>query len=346
MILKGQIINMGEKIFLTWNKQVEKLESRNICFRTDEERKNAKFALQNNSYYALVNGYKDFFCILDESGEDDYQHELFVDLRDTFDFDKELSALVFKYLLRIEDSIKAIFSYYIGEQYGHKDTDYLDVKKYRKGNYVAREQKFEVDILLEKLNRTIDMERDLQIEHYSKIYGYVPPWVLASCLSMDTLMYWYKLSNRKIKEKTVQTMLYDFEQYPFTHITDIEENIELFTNLTTLIKEYRNRAAHGNRIINHSSKHNIKIHLLELYALNRKEIKGLYLKGVLKNDIFSLFVTIVIMLSKRETIRNNFIKEIEVLFYRFKIDNPALYKKVTNKVKLNDNFLEVLRGII
>ena len=59
-----------------------------------KKRKEAIYALQNNSYYSLVNGYKDFFSIIDKNGEDDYQYVLFVDLRDTYDFDKELSALI------------------------------------------------------------------------------------------------------------------------------------------------------------------------------------------------------------------------------------------------------------
>ena len=337
---------MGEKIFLSLEEQIKKLESRKLSFRNDEERKEAIYALQNNSYYSLVNGYKDFFSIIDKNGEDDYQYVLFVDLRDTYDFDKELSALIFKYLLRIEDSIKAIFSYHIGKHYGHKNHDYLDRKKYRKGSFVKKEQKYEIEILLEKLNRTIDMERDLQIKHYSNMYGYVPPWVLAGCLSMDTLMYWYKLSDRQIKEQTVKTMMYDFSQYPFYHITDIEENLEFFVNLTTIIKEYRNRAAHSNRIINHRSRHNIKIHLLELYALERKDIRSLYTKGILKNDISSLFVTIAIMLSKRNTIRNNFIRELKALFYNFKLANPNLYTRVTSKVRLDYDFSELLRDII
>lgn len=335
-----------EKVFLKWSDQVNKLEERHLVFRDDIEKRNAKYALQNNSYYALVNGYKNFFCVSNTSGEDDFQNELFIDLRDTFDFDKELSAIIFKYLLRIEDSIKAIFSYYVGQTHGHKDSDYLDPCVFRKGRDVKKLKKFERDIIIEKLEDIISKKMEPQLIHYRSKYGYVPSWVLASCVSMDNLMFWYKLSDRHIKRRVIQTMMYDYSQYPWTFITDEEENLELFTNLMTIIKEYRNRAAHGNRIINHQSKHNIKINLLELYACNRRVLMQEYENGALKGDVFSLFVAITIMLSKRDTVRCKFIRELEILFSEFEKENSVLYKKVIGKVNLPHDFANILRGVV
>lgn len=335
-----------EKIFLNWNQQIDKLKSRNLVFGNKEEEKNAIFSLQNNSYYAIINGYKDIFCVKTKDGQDDYQNELFINLRDSYEFDKELSAIVFKYLLKIEDSLKAVFSYNVGNIHGHKESSYLIEEKYRLGEYRRNKEKYEREILLDKLSNEIDNNFNPQMIHYKQNYEYTPPWVLASCISLDTLLYWIKLSRTTIKSNTINTFLLNCNNYPFTHITVYEENAELFTNAFTIIKEYRNRAAHGNRIMNHVSKNNIKINLLELYAGNRKEIMAAYRQGSLNRDLMSLFVAITIMLSKRNTIRNLFISEVEAHFSNLEKDNEYLYSKVIEHIKLPTNFLELLRGII
>ncbi|GGC74677.1 Abi family protein [Enterococcus wangshanyuanii] len=336
----------SEKIFLTWHQQVEKLASRNLYFSDKNEKEQAKQILQNNSYYALVNGYKNILNVVCVNGEDDFQGESFHDLNQSYTFDKELSAIIFKYLLRIEDSIKAIFSYYLGEQFGHKNVDYLLEANYKSGNYVNNAGKYERDILLDKLNKIISESNAVQIKHYREEHGYAPPWVLASSVSLDTLMYWFKLSRPTIKKQVVKTLLYDYEQYPFSHITSIEENIELFSNMMTIVKEYRNRAAHGNRIMNHLSKHNLRIHLIQLYSDNRIELYEEYKNGSLNRDFFSLCVTMVIMLSKREDMKNKFISELQLLFKNLETENRALYKLLMSNIKLPGNFNELLKGII
>lgn len=336
------------KVFVKWDDQVKKLEERNIKYSNKNERKNARYALQNNSYYALVNGYKDIFCITNGENEDDYQGELFINLRDAHDFDKELSSLLFKFLLRIEDSLKSIFSYHVGKKWGHKESSYLEESNYRQGRFITKSNLYERDILINKLQSIAVKNEDPQLVHYRKEYGYVPPWVLVGCISLDTLMYWYKLSRAEIKKNTLETMLYNYEHYPFDHITDYEESAELFSNIMMIIKEYRNRAAHGNRIMNHISQHNIKINLLELYATNRKDVMLIYNEGngVLNRDLLSLLVSITIMLSKRNTVRNNFLNELDQLFEKLRLDNNYLYSKIMNEIKLPLNFIEILKGIV
>ncbi|MCO7151877.1 Abi family protein [Vagococcus lutrae] len=334
-----------EKVYLTWTEQVDKLKKRNMAFTSKENEKNAAYILQNNSYYALVNGYKDILGVISVNEEDNYNGALFDDLKEAYDFDKNISSILFKYLLRIEDSIKAIFSHYIAKTYGHKNYDYLTHYNYRKGKQLRDSQKFERDKLLEKLNKPIEINRDLQIIHYNEDYGYVPPWVLVSCISLDVLNFWFKLSNRKIKKDVVKTILYDYEQYPFVSITDLEENIELFSEGFKLIKEYRNRAAHGNRIINHTSKHNLNINSILKYVPNREEIISLYDTGGLRGDIMSVFVLVLIMLSKRSTLSTSFINELEAEFDKLNNTNPNLYKKILKQTKIPDNFLDILRNI-
>jgi len=336
-----------EKIFLSLDEQVMKLEERNLYFASDLERKNAKYTLQNNSYYAVINGYKDLFCPeLSEGEEDDFCNESFLNLRDSYDFDKELSALLFKYLLRIEDSFKAIFSYYTGKKYGHDQTSYLSNQAIRKGKSLKKTSGFERDVLRDILNTLIHEGLSPQLIHYRNEYSYTPPWVLASCVSLDSLIYWYKLSNRDVKEKTVSTMLFDYTQFPFDHLTDIEENMELFINLLMIVKEYRNRAAHGNRIMNHRSAHNIKINLLQLYAVNRNELINVYDDGFLNGDVFSLFLTVALMLSKRGTVRSRYLEELQQLFNKLKCENEYLHDKVLCSVGIPRNFIELLSDAV
>ena len=92
---------MPDKPFKTFKEQIQILESRNLKFKN---KVNAEYVLMNNSYYGLINRYKELFSIskVNAKGEieDDFQGNYFEDLLSIYDFDKSLSSLLSKQLLK------------------------------------------------------------------------------------------------------------------------------------------------------------------------------------------------------------------------------------------------------
>ncbi|WP_257210045.1 Abi family protein [Enterococcus faecium] len=113
---------MSDKPFKTLEEQIEILKQRNLKFKDSE---NAKYVLMNNSYYGLINRYKELFSISTQNAEgdfeDDFQGNYFEDLLSIYDFDKNLSSLLYKYFSMIETTLKTSCSYYISLYIGEMD---------------------------------------------------------------------------------------------------------------------------------------------------------------------------------------------------------------------------------
>ncbi|MET1982493.1 Abi family protein [Enterococcus faecium] len=97
---------MTDKPFKTLEEQIEILKQRNLKFKDSE---NAKYVLMNNSYYGLINRYKEIFSISTQNAEgdfeDDFQGNYFEDLLSIYDFDKNLSSLLYKPVVLVNFNI-------------------------------------------------------------------------------------------------------------------------------------------------------------------------------------------------------------------------------------------------
>lgn len=125
-----------DKPFKTYDEMIELLESRNVHFLNKED---AKREFSNNSYYSIVNGYKDVFYS-DEKGC--YQPPIyFEEFLALYEFYMTLNSIILKYILRIEKLLKSKLSYLISEKYGvytnlndlyyDVPNDYLNKKNYQ-----------------------------------------------------------------------------------------------------------------------------------------------------------------------------------------------------------------------
>lgn len=98
------------KDFKTYDELIELLESRNVI--TDEH---TKTQLMRESYYAVVNGYKDPFLdseAMVSSHDDVYlSGTRFEWIYSLFSFDRDLRSITFKYLTRAEATMKNAVMY-------------------------------------------------------------------------------------------------------------------------------------------------------------------------------------------------------------------------------------------
>lgn len=324
---------MDTKPFKTVDEQIEILKSRGLKFHDEN---NAKYILTNISYYSLINSYKDLFCIkiTDEDGNciDKFENHYFEDILMIYDFDKGLSKILYDYLSRIEETFRTSIAYNLADNYSHEHTNYINSQYFKRGD-MRKNNKTERDNLIKHLNSAIQSDEH-PIKYYREKYLNVPPWILVKGLNFGNLYYIYKLSKSPIKDNIVDVFL-------FKTIT-MEQRKELFFKSMEIVKEYRNKVAHGYRIYNHKLAIELPKKPLLEYTNSNYYTAELYNSGVGKTGLFSLFMSVIILSSMRESVRGNFVSDLEKHFHNLKNNNPHLYRSLMLHINLPLNFNDLL----
>ena len=197
------------KEFKTIEELVNLLESRNV--KTDEE---TATALKRESYYAIVNGYKDTFLdreAMQRSSDDVYKDgTTFRQIYDLFLFDRDMRNAVFPYLTRAESILKNAVVYAFCERNPGLDS-YLDRSSYTpakdmlvpegfKGNRTAEHGK-NLNDLMRRLNGKLRPGKRMRpfVKHYLDEYGVVPLWVLQNDLTFGNMEHFYQLQKRGVQ---------------------------------------------------------------------------------------------------------------------------------------------------
>ncbi|MGC6769956.1 Abi family protein [Enterococcus sp. LJL51] len=329
---------MEDKTFKTLDDQINILKSRNMRFRDEEQ---AKFVLINNSYYGIINSYKELFS---KDMANDYHNQLFEDiLEDTLllcDFDKNLAAILYKYMMMIETTFKSSLSYYIALELGAEQDAYLSKHNYSNGYRVQigrYKGVFSIEKTFDKITKKINDNRISSIQHFQEQHGNVPPWIVAPTLSLGVVYEWYRLCKPPIKTNTVNVFLYPDRPD--------ELKKELFLQAMKVVHLYRNIAAHGSRLL---------IHEIPQSARLKERLVGKYTTSCLFSQsyiydrtfrIFALFTSICLLLSNRSNTKTNFISEIGYLFHQLEMENKEIYQRLLYRTFLPKNFIELLREI-
>lgn len=197
--------------FRTVEELVDILESRGV--KTDGT---TAAAIERESYYAIVNGYKKPFLDLQKmtsSSDDVYRDGTeFRWMYDLFMFDRDLRFLTFKYLTRAEAVMRTAVSYSFCESHPEKNAyleranfctrkDFL-VPEGFKGNKGALFER-NLDRLMETLHNKVALKKNTRdfIKHYVKKYSSVPLWVLSNDLTFGNVVHFYQLMQTNDRRK-------------------------------------------------------------------------------------------------------------------------------------------------
>ena len=197
------------KEFKTFEELVALMEKRGI--KTDDQ---TVGVLKRESYYAVINGYKDPFLDKDamrHSAEDVYlPGTTFRSIHDLFMFDRHLRQTVFPYLTSAEAIMKNAVVYAFCERNQELDA-YLDrssychaedmlVPKAYRGNKVD-EYSTNMATLLKVLNGKLTNQKKMRpfVRHYLHFYGKVPLWVLQNDLTFGNMAHFYQLQRRGVQ---------------------------------------------------------------------------------------------------------------------------------------------------
>ncbi|MFQ7077116.1 MAG: Abi family protein [Christensenellaceae bacterium] len=220
---------MGEKVYLTYEQQIEKLKRDGLIVPDERE---AKRRLKWEGYYNFAVGYNRLF-------KDDKKRYIrgtrFDHIEALYDFDKHLRGIVYEYTQAVECNIKALVADTFNKRYGVTNAPISRRKilppRRRKGKRAL------ADFHLQRASRG-QLKEDAKsyrdyIAHNARVYGHVPLWALISSLSFGNTSKFLKLMKGTDRAEIA-------EEYGLG-------SSEL-CNMTEMLVGYRNIAAHGERV--------------------------------------------------------------------------------------------------
>lgn len=276
-----------DKPFVSIEDQIELLKEKRVCFE-DRRLEFIRICLQNHSYYAIINGFKDLY---DVSYDETKKLEVFKDkvpfddLYTLFTIDSSLNNILFKYIIHVERSLKTKISHTIASQFGIAEPDYLDSRKYR--NTKNLNKNIEIGNICNQIRRP---DKCASIDHYREKHNHVPPWIAVNGLMFGTVINWYKIL--KSEPKRIIADSYFCMAKPIS----IDDKLNILPSMLTLLQTYRNNIAHGNRTFQSVVKSELpKKELLEMMPtelLTEAEFKC----GLGKKDLYAVILSLLALI--------------------------------------------------
>ena len=171
---------MGEKVYLTYEQQIEKLKRDGLIVPDERE---AKRRLKWEGYYNFAVGYNRLF-------KDDKKRYIrgtrFDHIEALYDFDKHLRGIVYEYTQAVECNIKALVADTFSKRYGVNERSYLAEENFTSEETERGNVRWLIstckELLEDSLREDAKSYRDY-IAHNARVYGHVPLWALIRALS-------------------------------------------------------------------------------------------------------------------------------------------------------------------
>lgn len=231
---------MDKIIYTTSEEQIRKLKSQNLIFENEEF---AKDALSLFGYSNLVKSYREPYMIT-TNGKKVYRSGVsFEQLCSLYRLDKALRNAVMASMLDLEEHIKEAAADVVAKSFGTHPNEYLKYQNY--SNKRKRKRQFSLTGILEKMNKTLNSDKD-PICHYRTMHGVVPPWILFKSVYFSTIINFIDQFKASQKEEMVRKI---YNTVPLG--LPLESATKLMMDTLFICMEYRNTAAHGGRTYNY-----------------------------------------------------------------------------------------------
>lgn len=275
---------MNSKTFLSISEQIDRLKSFGIKIQNSDA---TIKKLSKNSYYNIINGYREPFLYLDQKNK--YQKGTsFDEIYSLYDFDRKIRNAIFPYLLDIENSLKSEILYEFANARDDDnvllhDTDaYLKLSSYEATITNQRNQVKQTTELISGLHNIISKSFDKSetFNHHLTKYGYIPLWVLGTQLTFGNISKFYSC----MKSKNRQNISKKY------HMSDKE-----FNNILKLLTVARNHCAHYNRL--YCLKYNVTLTQPneKYYPIQHKFISSQHSNS----DLFSVLIAMKFVAPKK-----------------------------------------------
>ncbi len=292
------------KEFKTIEEQIEILKERNLIINEEK----AKEIFKDNSYYYLINGYKDLFLNKNSEEEKYIEGATLEEIFALYKFDSEIRSAFLKYILKIERRMDTYIAYEFSKQYGEQN--YLVVSNFNNNSKITD---LKIKSLVADINSNINTQRkngNEMLKHYMAQYGYIPLWVLIRIITFGQISKFYDLMKQQDQNRVAKKFgIREKELKTYIH------------NLAII----RNICAHDEKLYDIRLKNTIMQNDIHT-NLNLLLQNGQYAKGF--KDLFSIVIILKVLLNEEE------FKE----FYDIVINE---IKKLENKIK-SIEFSEIL----
>ena len=182
------------KPFLNYEEQINNLIEQKGMIVNDH--KFAVSKLEDISYFALIDGYKNLFY--NPMTRKYKEGTTFEDLVALYEFDEKLRTLIFRYLCHFEQKMRSLISYHFCDTYSEKQEDYLNAVHYN--NSGANKKK--IAALIAILDREAKKSTDhAYVVYQRKTYGNVPMWVIMKTLTFGQMSKMYSFLTTSMKTK-------------------------------------------------------------------------------------------------------------------------------------------------
>ena len=274
------------KEFKTHAEQIGILKSKNLIIF---DCANTRRILERGNYYNIINAYNDLF--LDSaSPEEKYVSGVkFEEIVALFKFDKKLKKIFLERLLKMENAIKSVLAYEFSNKYGKDNyllfSNFDSLRQTSTTKKTINKRLEQIHNLISDVQKTIAYSCDKKkyINHYLVKYGFVPLWVLVNAVTFGTVSKFYGLMKQAEKIEVAKKF-----GVPYADLD----------NYIKIMSFYRNICAHDERLYDEretiTSIPDTKYHLI--LKINKKSNRYIY--G--KNDLFSLYITLKVLMSNSE----------------------------------------------
>lgn len=257
--------------FLTIEQQIELLQERHLIINNIPS---SKKALQTYDYYEIINGYKQNYIIKQDNHNEIFKPNVsFEQIFSLFEFDRGLRHMVMSSLIDLEEHMRSLISYILAKHYTSEHELYLNSRNYV--NCKTNNEHWTKSAILASLNHAIENPKP-PVTYHLREYGNVTPWVLLKQIYMSTLFNFVRILKPELKTELIM-LAYGVPK----EIAEKEAIKSLFLESLIFFLDYRNMAAHGNRMYNFIPKHDVSISQktideLHKYNFDLEEIKYSY----------------------------------------------------------------------
>lgn len=273
-----------DKPFLNYEDQLKRLETVYNLKISNNSKVDTSF-LKTISYYDLVNGYKDCFMFEEKFIENTTLVDLFI-----FNIiDKKFQNNLFFYSIYVENIFKNKMAYLIGNSRGVEEKDYLDIKKYHASN--PKRYKKLLDTI-DEIKAIYQECKDDPTKFYREKHNHIPPWILFKNVKFTTIIDLFSFLTKDEKLSIIS----EYNYFSTDKISD-DEKIEMFKNMITIIRKFRNKIAHNYKVIG-TKLEKTRLHLRNVNyispykLLSNTDIK--HRRG--ENDLYSMVISILFLL--------------------------------------------------
>ena len=239
---------MDNILYTTPKQQIEKLKSQNLIIDNEAA---AISALATYGYSNLIKSYREPYIVSSDTSTTYRSGTTFNQIFSLYMLDKNVRNAIIAAMLDLEEHIKEQASDVIADSFGTHQNDYLLYRNYR--NKKKTKARFTLGGILNTMQKTLNTDKD-PIHHYNKVHGIVPPWILFKSVYFSTIINFIDLFKISEQEKMVHR-LYDISALGISE----NQGRKLMMDTLFLSLDYRNLAAHGGRIYNHSSNKTLRL---------------------------------------------------------------------------------------